>query len=585
MDATQFYRFIAEEFIPFLEPGKFDLFGGIARKYLESSELEIDAQKRYICEYLKNGGDIDILVNKIDQLGINQLGISYRDYRSAQMESILKSRLAKYGTLISAEMVSGYTSTSVKIKLQLNTNYGKNINLAIDVVEKNANDIKLDFDVNSLVIDDKGISIRTIRQFVSSSKTNQDMDMIKKNIKSRTCKIVLPDFSCKNYRGKQRRLANQMTLKRVVKMFNNGYVSCPEDYDELCCIIDDHSIIMDDIIKLDSYKLINHILNHPNRLLKFIETYKLASYEDRSRLRLYKKYPTCWMKWLVIMTILTLKYDMFDKFKLFIRHFSDFNSEDAATTLFERLADDHFEDYLWIMNEVGYGHHKFYSLDLRYIQSNMVALGFMHKRTGNFDKRKLESATYSSFETFQFVYSRMAKKQTKGIDWDHLSRVSLLGDYRTMKWIKDNKGIDPELNDEFWSNYRNEFRFDLYNYVSKEMYSDQFMYKLCKKFMFTPAILTLEGIASRINPIFIEWYLGLHYNTVNISHLTDMLVILDILVDYDEIVVLDYTMRYNLDQNIKNSLLQHIQTHASRMQNIMESNISFDENQALRIKK
>lgn len=103
--------------------------------------------------------------------------------------------------------------------------------------------------------------------------------------------------------------------------------------------------------------------------------------------------------------------------------------------------------------------------------------------------------------------------------------------------------------------------------------------------MFTPAILTLEGIASRINPIFIEWYLGLHYNTVNISHLTDMLVILDILVDYDEIVVLDYTMRYNLDQNIKNSLLQHIQTHASRMQNIMESNISFDENQALRIKK
>jgi len=443
MNPATFYNFIHEQFLPFLKSGEYQLFGGILRKYVESSDMEPDAQKRYIREYLQNNGDIDVYTDRIDIIRRSHLETNSDAFKS-ELRKTLKPTI-----LVSASVDSYWNSnTTLKMKVKTNTDYGKDIVVKVDIVEHNYKcPIKFDFDVNSLILSklfDGSIEFR--------SRAYHEIDPILNNVRSRTCQIV----------------PGEIHMKRIVKIINSGYTINMKNYDEVCCAVyvNDN---FDNVENMGSFQLMNFILRP--QLLDFLQNHKLA--KDRSSL--CKKYKIYWPRWLVTMIVWSLKVGMFEKFRPYVKHFSDFSCADSATLLFERIADDHFEVYKWVMNEVGYGHRKFYSLNLRHITTNIDALEYMYNRVGHFDKEMLEKAGYSSFETFEFVMSKMGKKQLKKVNWKHMSGVSMLGDYRTMKWIKDNKGIDPELDDAFWQNYRNEFRFELYDFVSTEMYSDQFM--------------------------------------------------------------------------------------------------------------
>lgn len=584
MNPEEFYKFINSQFLPFLNCGTFQLFGGILRKYMELSDMDAETQKDRIKEYLQNGGDIDVYTRRINLISIEEYG------RFADMiEPKLRKKIEPH-ELVSAHLNMGYFGTNNTLKMEVinKTKHGKNINVKVDLVEEYRDSyIKFDFDVNSLILPTK---ISEKIDFSIGSRANIDMELIRTNILNRTCQIVNPvsdvetprflenskTSKTKNMKKRnskrQDMIGNTTILKRIVKIFNNGYTIDTKNYDEVCCSICPN-VLFDDIDELDADLLVRYILNP--RLSEFIKKHKNVDFTERSILS--RAYCVYWPRWLVTMIVWSLKANTFDTFRPFVKHFSDFNCENSATLLFERIANDHFDIYKWVMNEIGYGHHRFYSVDLKHITSNDDALEYMHGRVGNFDIRVLELATYSSFETFQFVLSRISKRASKIVDWNHMSRVSVLGDYRTMKWIKDNKGIDPELDDNFWENYRNSFRFELYNFVSKEMYSDQFMHRVCKKFIFTPAVLTLEGIASRINPIFIEWYLGLHYEKMDSKDMMDMFMILDILIDYNRRVVLDFTIRYNMNENLKEKLLDRIGSHETRIKDVMIANVSFNE--------
>jgi len=99
--------------------------------------------------------------------------------------------------------------------------------------------------------------------------------------------------------------------------------------------------------------------------------------------------------------------------------------------------------------------------------------------------------------------------------------------------------------------------------------------------MFTPAVLTLKGIASRISPIFIEWYLNLHYEKLDYSNIADMMIMLDILIDYNKTTVCESVHNCKIDKTMKVKLLEHIETHADRIGDIMSANLSFEEGRHL----
>lgn len=558
MNPAAFYDFIHEQFLTFFDNGEYTLFGGILRKYIESMKMSVNDQKQYICQYLRDGGDIDVYtgVLKIDEY---KYGSQVREFCYPH-------------EVISASLNKEYLPRShhcLKLQIKLNTNYttGMNVeNVKIDIVcSDKINLIKLDFDVNSLIMHQTGL-------VVIESRAAIDLDVIVEKINRRTCSIfsnekrIIP-------KSKRMNMSVNLPLKRAVKMINNGYTI--EEYDELCCMICG-VFAFNDALKYDSCRMIAYILNGPLEL--FIKTHKTQKTE------LCERYHVRWDSWLVYMCIWSIKYGMFEKLQPLIKNFSDFNSSDCATVLFERIAEDHFDKYIWIMNEVGYGHRHFHNINLKYITSNSEALEYMHNRIGHFGCDMLEKASHSSFETFQFVLNRIGKKQMKNIDWKQMSRNSLTGDYRIMKWIKENKDIDPELHENFWHHDGNTFRFELYDYISKEMYSDQFMYKLCRTFKFTPAVLTLEGIDSRITPIFIEWYLNLHYSVIKTRDVFDMMMILDILLDRDNTVVVNYTQNYKMEDTIKDKLIEHIRSHGQRKKDVALANKSYNKNQEIQNK-